>query len=362
MVPDFIDWSGYWDKLSTQVAGGNPPDVILMDMNYIREYADRGVLADLNQHAQIETADIDPALIGAGDFDGGLWGLPTGGNVLTIVADPQVFDDAGVAMPDDSTWTWDDFSGTLAEVAANSPDEIHGAHDQLIGDASLMIWLRQHGEELWGADGGVVADQELLAQLFHRKLQMIESGAYPNQSRSIEIEAAGIEQHPISTHRGAVGSLWSNQLGAVTTASGRDLQLLRYPGETEFERTGLYLKSSMLLSMAAETDHPEEAALFLNWMQNSIEAGEIILADRGLPSNLVVREHIAEMLSPADQQTAEFLAEVGPTIIDSPPPPPVGAAQVLDVLGELSEQVGFGQITPEDAAERFLQEANAILG
>ncbi len=36
------DWSDYWTKMATQVAGKNMADVIQMDYRYIAEYARRG--------------------------------------------------------------------------------------------------------------------------------------------------------------------------------------------------------------------------------------------------------------------------------------------------------------------------------
>src|SRR5688572_11534737 len=36
------EFSSYWDKLATQTAGGQAPDIIQMDMNYISEYGSRG--------------------------------------------------------------------------------------------------------------------------------------------------------------------------------------------------------------------------------------------------------------------------------------------------------------------------------
>lgn len=362
VVPDFIDWSGYWDKLATQTAGGTPPDVIMMDMNYIREYAERGALADLNTVDGIETADIDPALVGAGEFNGGLWALPTGGNILTLVADPQIFEEAGVEFPDDSTWTWEDFNEITAQISANTPDGVYGAQDQLLHDGSLMLLMRQRGHELWTEEGGVTTEVDILTEIFQHKADLVESGSYPPQSVSVEVENGGIEQYLVSTNRGALQMMWSNQLIAVQSASGRDLQLLRYPGESDFERTGSYLKSSMLLSMSATTEHPEEAAFFLNWMQNSTEAGEILLADRGLPSNLKVREHVNDMLVPTDQAAAAFIADVSPTIVDAASVPPIGTGQILQLLQEINEGIGFGQITPEQGAQRFVEEANAIAG
>src|SRR4051812_29114121 len=44
------EFSTYWDKLATQVAGGSAPDLIQMDVTYISEYGGRGALLDLAAH------------------------------------------------------------------------------------------------------------------------------------------------------------------------------------------------------------------------------------------------------------------------------------------------------------------------
>src|SRR4029450_2769939 len=41
------EFPSYWDKLAPQTAGGQAPDIIQMDMNYISEYGSRGALLDL---------------------------------------------------------------------------------------------------------------------------------------------------------------------------------------------------------------------------------------------------------------------------------------------------------------------------
>lgn len=360
VVPDFTDWTGYWDKLATQTAGGDTPDVIMMDMNYIREYADRGILANLNEY-DIDVADIDEALIGSGEFNDGLWGLPTGGNIVAKMADPQIFEEAGVDLPDDATWTYGEYHDLMVQISQNTPDGVYGAQNIGVGDNEAMVWFRQHGVEFWSEDGTISDEPELLAELWQLGLDLIEDGGSPPASLAIEIHAGGPEQSLVATNRGAVSQFWTNQLAAVSTAAGRDLQLLRFPGETEFDRTGLFVKASMLLSLSATSDYPEEAAFFLDWMQNSTEAGEILLADRGVPANLSVREHVADSLNPSEQQAVAFIEEVSESIVDSPPPPPAGTGEVLTLFSQINEEVLFGQTTPQDAAERFIREANAII-
>ena len=63
---EFTDWSGYWDKLATQAAGGELPDVIQMDYSYLSQYASSKQLADLNGYLEsgvIERSDISDSII-----------------------------------------------------------------------------------------------------------------------------------------------------------------------------------------------------------------------------------------------------------------------------------------------------------
>lgn len=362
VVPDYTDWGGYWDKLATQTAAGDTPDVMMQEERYLREYADRGVLANLADF-DVDVSNIDPSILGSGEFNDGLWGVATGVNVRVMMADPEVFSAAGVEMPDDKTWTWDDYNEIMSQISANTDDGVYGAQDFGISESvELTVWARQHGQDLWDASGEIGFDAETMAARWQVTLDLIEAGGAPEVSQALEINSAGPEQSLVATGNGAVSPFWSNQLEAITSAAGHELQLLRYPGESQFERQGLFLKPAMALSMAADSEYPEEAALFLDWMLNSPEAGEIILSDRGLPANLDVRAHILDQLGEADQQAAEFVEDVSGDILDSANTPPRGAGEVNSLLQRINEEVLFGQISPQEGAERFIEEASAITG
>lgn len=359
VVPDYTDWGGYWDKLATQTAGGDTPDVLMQEERYLREYADRGVLADLSEY-DIDTSAMDEALVSSGELDGGLYGIPTGVNVRVMMADPQIFEEAGVEMPDDTTWTWDEYHDLMVQIAENT--EGYGAQDYGFIEPDLSIWARQHGQALWDENGEIAVDAELIAELWERSLQIIEDGGAPPASEALEIDAGGPEQSLIATNKAAVARFWTNQLEAISSAAGRDLEMLRYPGETEFERTGLYLKPAMAISMSAESEFPEASATFIDWMLNSEEAGKIILSDRGLPANEDVRAAILPELGEAEQYAAEFIEDVSADIEDAPAPPPVGAGEVAAILARYNEQVLFGQMEPMAAAEAFIEEAASVTG
>src|SRR5215211_3736460 len=43
----FSDFFSYWDKINTQAAGGQLPDIFQMDMRYIGQFQSKGLIADL---------------------------------------------------------------------------------------------------------------------------------------------------------------------------------------------------------------------------------------------------------------------------------------------------------------------------
>ncbi len=85
---EFGEWSGYWDKLATTVAANDAPDIIQMDEKYLREYADRGALLDLKKAEGLDTGKFEPDTLSAGEFDGGLYGLNAGHQLLLGTREP----------------------------------------------------------------------------------------------------------------------------------------------------------------------------------------------------------------------------------------------------------------------------------
>lgn len=356
IVADYTSWGDYWDKLSTTVAAGDTPDVMMQEERYLREYATKGVVQDMSALTSLDLSGIEEEILSAGNFDDGQFGVPTGINTYAFVADPEVYAAAGVELPDDTTWSWDDYIEVTTAISANSPDGVYGAQDYGFNEPGFAIFARQKGEELYNPDGSLGFSKETLAEWWSMSLTLQDAGATPPATKSVEVENGGPEMSLVGTGQGGNSLFWTNQLGALTSAAGHELKLLRHPGEADGERTGMYFKPSMYYSISSTTEHPEEAALFVDFMLNDVEAGKIILSDRGLPANTSVREAVQESFTDVDKQSAAFLADLGPVIVDSLATPPVGSGEVVNIIKRINEQVLFRQITPEQAAEQFMSE------
>ena len=58
--------------------------------------------------------------VDSGKIDDKLVGVNAGINSAVIMANPKVFEDAKMDVPDDKTWTWDQLSEIAAEVASKA--------------------------------------------------------------------------------------------------------------------------------------------------------------------------------------------------------------------------------------------------
>lgn len=359
--PDYSGFSDYWNKLATSVVGGNAPDVMQQESRYIREYADRGALLDLQPYlgSTIQNADFDPSVKDVGAVDGKSYAIATGVNAFSIVANPSVFDAAKTPVPDDSTWTWEQMRDTAASVTESTPAGTYGLQEPGFVDAGLEIFARQRGSGLYTADGKLAVTEQILTEWFTYIQSLSASGATPEPSVSVEVQAGGVDQSLTATGKGALGGWWTNQLSALTEASGNELKILRVPGDSA--TPGTFYKPNMFWSVGAKSKHPKEAAEFVDFLLNDPEAAKIILSDRGMPINLKMRQAISDDLQPAGQAVAAFLDRIRPTIGAPAVLPPKGAGKVQTILQKTNEQVMFKKMTPEQAADDFLRQAQAAI-
>ena len=124
--------------------------------------------------------------------------------------------------------------------------------------------------------------------------------------------------------------------------------------------SGMFLQPAMFYAASAKTEKAEAAGKFIDFLVNDPDAASILLSDRGLPTNAKVLDAVRDKLPETDQKTLDFIDEVKSEL--SPiQAPPKGALQMEDILKRASEEVLFGRATPDDAAAKFLEEANAAI-
>lgn len=356
---EFNEWDGYFDRLATQTAGGEAPDIIQMEDQYLREYADRGVLLELSG---VNVSDYDEVATELGDTGEGIFGVTLGLNAYGYMVNPDLFEEAGAEIPDDQTWTWEDFTEVSAQLADELGDGRYGAAGIGSPEVTLRFWLHQQGEELFDEEGEFLLTAEQAEEYLHFIMDIEVEGEFPSADWMAEQEGAGPEESALGMNEAAIGDGWAATVVAMSNASGADLELLRIPSTVDdAAENGDWLKASMFLSASADTDHPEEAMDFIEFFINSEEAAELMGLERGVPANTEVRETALEDASDAEVKMAEFVAEVEDDAAEIIPVPPAGASEISEVVSRYFSQVRFGQMEIEDAAVEMLTELEVAL-
>ena len=134
-------WDEYWTKLEAAATSNTLPDVFWMHTNYILQYADNGMLADLTDLYADESATYytdhysDVSISNASGSDGKIYGVPKDKDTVGLVYNKEMFDAANVAYPDE-TWTWD----TLVEASQAIYDATGKYGYMAYGDDQLGYW------------------------------------------------------------------------------------------------------------------------------------------------------------------------------------------------------------------------------
>lgn len=362
--PQFTDWAGYWDKLSTTVAAGDTPDIIQMDEKQLSTYAANGVLLDLGELGDLlPTEDFPASVLGTGALDGTQFGIPVGINSYTYMVNVDLLKSLGIDVPDGETWSWEDLKDLSVEVTEKSGGAVIGSQSWGFEDGGLNNWLRQHGESLYAEDGSpeVAASEETLAAWWEFLLEVTEAGGTPDPAATIERESAGLAESFTATNQSALGPWWSNQVSALRAASGQNLEPFMVPTDDEGESKAAYYKPSMFWSASSKTEHPAEVALFLDFLANSEEAADLLLAERGVPANEKIREYITPKLDEVNQEVVDFLDAIAPRVGDAPPATPPGGGAIETIIDQHTQRVLFKELTPEDAAASFIAELQRAL-
>ncbi|MGP9707224.1 ABC transporter substrate-binding protein [Brachybacterium sp. AOP24-D1-21] len=356
------EWSGYWDKLATQTAGNDFPDIVQMDEKYLAEYGGRGALLDL-AGAGLDTADFAPGSVEVGELpEVGLAAINAGLNALAFLINPEVFEAAGVDIPDDTTWTWDDLIETATKITEATPDGTFGMTQMGSVQGLFQVYVRQAGQDQY-KDGAAGFDAATATKWFEWAKKVQDEEAGPSASVSVEDTAQAMDQSLFATGKVAMTVAWSNQVVAHDGLVPSGVVVLRPPSMTgSASDAQLWYKASMYWAVSAKAANPEAAVAFVDFLVNSPDAGKILSVERGVPGNLTVREAIVPDLDEPNMKAVDFLESVEAELGEAPEITPQGGGQFEDILTRACEDMLFGTLTPAEAGQRVLDDLAGALG
>lgn len=354
---EYAPFDDYWKKLAPQAAANQLPDIIQMDISYLTQYGGRDQLEDLTPYTKNGSLDISSVSANAvdgGKVNGKLVAMNLGVNALGITMDFNMLKTLGIETPK-KDWTWDD----LAKIgtAAKAKGKIMGGFRH---DVYFPYYLRTLGMKMYKEDGTGLsyADDKPFIDYFTMYQKWYDSGLLLTLDKEATKKGTPEEDEMVMGNSiSTVG--WSNQFVLLQSTAKRDLELQPMPGPNG--NKGLFLKPSMYFSVTKNSKVKEEAAKFISFWINDIEANKIIKGERGVPVSSKVKEALKPLLTPAEVKVFDYVAWAEQNSSPMDPPNPVGSVEVEKLLKDISEQIIYKKISVTDAAAKFRKDANAVL-
>ncbi|MEW9050780.1 MAG: ABC transporter substrate-binding protein [Neobacillus sp.] len=352
---EYANWDDYWKKLAPMAAGNQLPDIIQMDLLYLKPYSDKNLLEDLStfiEDSTINTDSISKDILVGGKVDEHLYGFPLGMNAPAVIGDPELL----TSYPK-SNWTWTDFEQLASKI--HKEKRIYGTNGMKSPDVFFSYYLRTKGMSLYNSNGTNLGyeDDQLFIDYFEMQLRLLEKGAFPRadvteQIKSIEDELLINQQSPMTW-------AYSNQYLGFLQAANRQLELIQPPGPGQEQ--GLTVKPSMLFSISKGSKKKKAAAEFINFFINDIGANKVIRGERGVPVSTEVNEQLQNVLTEDEKKVFDYVNKVKNNNKNVEKADPLGGIEVVNLLQDVSEQILFKTVTPIEGAQIFRTEANKIL-
>ncbi|WP_431932406.1 ABC transporter substrate-binding protein [Micromonospora sp. RP3T] len=348
---------GYFDKLATLTAGGNPPDLFQIDDNYLAEYAGRSTTLDLGSYrdsGKLDVSKFPKSLLEYGVVDGKLAGVAAGENTQGLVYNKTLLTKNG--LPEPATgMSWEEHIAWAEQVAKKT--KVPGTQDPSADYKALWVWLRQQGKDLYkGKELGFTVED--VTKWFELWKGARDRGATPTADVIHQGNATDITKQLVVTGKAATSWVWANQMPDLKKNTKDELGVVAYPGDPSAQ----WARASMYWSVFKGSKHRDVAVDVINFLNNDPEAVALLGTDRGLPSNMDLRAKVSETATdPAMKQSIQVESELAQKFGPSPQVPIKGHSKVKSELTKAAENAQYGRATPAQAAEQFVTACKAAI-
>ncbi|MFG1673624.1 ABC transporter substrate-binding protein [Micromonospora sp. NPDC049282] len=348
---------GYFDKLATLTAGGNPPDLFQIDDNYLAEYAGRSTTLDLGSYrdsGKLDVSKFPKSLLEYGVVDGKLAGVAAGENTQGLVYNKTLLTKNGLPEPT-TGMSWEEHIAWAEQVAKKT--KVPGTQDPSADYKALWVWLRQQGKDLYrGKELGFTVED--VTKWFELWKGARDRGATPTADVIHQGNATDITKQLVVTGKAATSWVWANQMPDLKKNTKDELGVVAYPGDPSAQ----WARASMYWSVFKGSKHRDTAVDVINFLNNDPEAVALLGTDRGLPSNLDLRAKVSETATdPAMKQSIQVESDLAQKFGPSPQVPIKGHSKVKSELTKAAENAQYGRATPAQAAEQFVTACKAAI-
>lgn len=360
-------WSGWEEKQSLNILSGECADVMQIGSNWVTDYSKGGTAyLDLYQYRDVfDLSQYPEDKLKLNEVDGKLMAVPISLTGRLFYWNKTTFDEIGCQIPTDEA----------SLLAAGAAFEAYGKdyYPLALGEYDRMIFMvyyleSKYGKD-WVTDGKMNYTAEEIAEGLAFMNELEDTHVIPSIATISGDMADSLDKNAKWIDGKYAGLMeWDS---AVTKVKEAMEGSVNKPGQEfvigEFidfgEYQGGFTKISMSMCIKANTEHPKEAAMLMNFLLNEPEGVEICSTERGVPCSAAAVACLNEK-GIGDEMTKEANAKVlaysqftqDPQFDNSElKANPDGL--YYKIFGRLSTR----EITPEKAADMMVKGVTEIL-
>lgn len=360
---EYGTWEDYWIRYSTQVAGGNPSDLIQFNDTTITSYINMGAVEPLDEYIEkgiIDISNFSNAAISAGKLNGKTYEITMGLSTPILEYNATALEKAGFELPGD-VMSWDAFTQYLTDLKTSGklPEGMWPLNDEAKNLHWFYTFLRQKGEELTNDAGEAGFTVDTVKEWFGWWDTMRKADIVLPYDRVAEFLGKPKEESALVMNAVAFFSVPGNQAKIYQRNMSDVCGITRLPslpgGVNEYGE----VVAGAYLAISSTSKHKEVVADIINFFVNDERANVIFKCEQGIYGNVKMQQAVEPIMDPMDVTVTELL---NITLQDIPEPRPYasGTDAIIALLQSTNEYIVFGAMSVDEAAEFFMEEAAKI--
>jgi multiple sugar transport system substrate-binding protein len=362
-------WGQYWQKLGTEFAAGNAPDVFWDHLAYFPQFVQQDQLMNLSpliQQDKIDMSQYYPQLVQEWTYQSNVYGLPKDWDTIAIIYNKDMFQKAGLPAPTNMTWNPTD-GGTFLQIAEKLTVDQNGKHPTDAGFDPKHV--KQYGyvsqdnaqEGYWNfiaMNGGSFLDKP-----FGQSFKFDQPPAVQALQFLVDL-ANKYHVSPPATVASSYSQLFEQGKAAMVTLGSWELsglaQQTKLPwGVVELPAGPKGVESvfnGLTDAIYAKTSHPNEAWLLEKWLASA--PSEHIMGSQGFVWPGIKSEDASfqQYWQQKGIDVSAFLKEAQGTTVTFPIT--FGFNEATVKITTLFDQMYLGQLSVPQATSQAVQQAN----
>ncbi|TCT16183.1 oligogalacturonide-binding protein [Natranaerovirga pectinivora] len=360
VVPEYTAFDGHFERMAAQLVGRDEPDIMQVNFNWYYGFSPDGEgFYDLSTLENLNLSNWPAENFEVLTINGKIQGIPISIGTRGFVYNEAIYEQAGVPFPE----TWDDLiqAGiTMREVLGPDYYSLGNLrHDFEIPQLIFSYLAQKTGKNIF-ENNEVAYTEEELTDGFEFLQTLIDSNVIPDFHADSSVKNHENPNWIAGRYAGIFNWNSNNNIYEANLDPSLNTQLVAVPfiklSDNQLHSGG-FDKVLQAWSISANTSHPEEAALFLEFISTDRDAVVAHGLNRGTPLNKVAEAILAEegLLVGIDYEAYVLASQIEGTYSFHPF---FEDNTVRSAYGDVFERFIMGNLSPRNAAEELIRDTN----